>query len=61
MGADSLYYIDCDALAETCEANLAEIEDIMNVKGEDVAIKEQITDNEPVQICEVEPVQDMVG
>lgn len=25
-------YIDCEALADTCEENLAEVEDIMNAK-----------------------------
>ena len=27
--------IDCEALADTCEENLAEVEDIMNVKEND--------------------------
>lgn len=28
-------YIDCEALADTCEENLEEVEDIMNVKEND--------------------------
>ena len=31
-------YIDCEALADTCEENLAEVEDIMNVKENDDAM-----------------------
>ncbi len=62
---DCLYaltdYIDCEALAETCEGNLAEIEDIMNVKEESSVMKTQIATNESEQIHVVEPIQDMAG
>ena len=54
-------YIDCDALAETCEGNLAEIEDIMNVNDKSVIMNTQIAGNEPEEIHEVEPIHDMVG
>lgn len=54
-------YIDCNALADTCEGNLAEIEEIMNVKDESVVITTQIAGNEAEQIHVVEPLQNMVG
>ena len=54
-------YIDCNALADTCEGNLAEIEEILNVKDESVVITTQIAGNEAEQIHVVEPLQNMVG
>ena len=53
-------YIDCDALADTCEDNLTEIEDIMNVKEGNAVMNTQIAVNEQEQIHVVEPRQDMV-
>lgn len=38
-------YIDCDALADTCEGNLAEIENIMHVKEECVVMNAQVVGN----------------
>lgn len=54
-------YIDCNALADTCEGNLAEIEEIMNVKNESGVINTHIAENEEEQIHVVESLQDMVG
>jgi len=54
-------YIDCDALADTCEGNLAELEEIMNVKNENIVMNAQIAGNESEQIHVIEAIQDMVG
>lgn len=40
-------YIDCEALADTCEENLAEVEDIMNVKENDDGLV--VAENQEVQ------------
>ena len=40
-------YIDCEALADTYEGNLAEVEDIMNVKENDDAMV--VAENQAVQ------------
>ena len=40
-------YIDCEALADTCEENLAEVEDIMNVKKNDDGLV--VAENQAVQ------------
>lgn len=53
-------YIDCEALADTCECNLAQIEEIMNVKDASVVRKVQV-DDESERIHVVEIMQDMVG
>lgn len=53
-------YIDCGALAQTCEANLTEIEGIMGVsKQSDVGL--QPVDKEQEEIHIVEAIEDMVG
>lgn len=53
-------YIDCDALADTCEANLTELEGLLGI-SEKEQIQLQTVENEwekaPVQL----PVQNMVG
>lgn len=61
---DCLYaltdYIDCDALAHTCEANLTEIENIMgDLPQSDAKLK--TADNKQEEIHVVEDIQDMVG
>ena len=40
-------YIDCESLADTCEDNLAEIEEIMGVSEQSEAVKIELIDNEP--------------
>lgn len=53
-------YIDCDALADTCEANLTEVEDIMGIAGQKDIMNMQSTDKKE-EIHVVEQVTDMVG
>ena len=54
-------YIDCDALADACEENLAEVEDIMGVRENNDITKIQPVGNEHEEIHKVENIQDMVG
>lgn len=55
-------YVDCDALADTFEANLSEIEDIMGIsKPNDVTEIKVAADNCNEEIHIVEPVNDLVG
>lgn len=55
-------YVDCDALADTFEANLSEIEDIMGIsKPNDVTEIKAAADNCNEKIHIVEPVNDLVG
>ena len=55
-------YVDCDALADTFEANLSEIEDIMGIsKPNDVTEIKVAADNCNEEIHMVEPVNDLVG
>ena len=66
MELDCLYaltdYIDCDALADTCEANLAEVEGIMGVSGQNEVANLQLADNEQEEkLYVVENIKDMVG
>ena len=52
-------YIDCESLADTCEDNLAEIEDIMGVSEHSEVTKIQSADNEQEENMHI--VEDMVG
>lgn len=54
-------YIDCGALADTCEGALDEVEEIMNVKDENIVMNVQVVGDEPEQIQVVDTMQDMVG
>lgn len=61
---DCLYaltdYIDCDALANTCEANLAEVESVVGITDQkEVTSMQSVDKAEEIHI--VEPVGDMVG
>ena len=66
MELDCLYaltdYIDCDALADTCEANLAEVEGIMGVSEQNEVANLQLADSEQEEkLHVVENIKDMVG
>lgn len=52
-------YIDCESLADTCEDNLAEIEDIMGISEHGEVTKMESVDNEQKDNMHV--VEDMVG
>lgn len=55
-------YVDYDALADTFEANLSEIEDIMGIsKPNDVTEIKAAADNCNEEMHIVEPVNDLVG
>ena len=54
-------YVDCDALADTCEANLADISDMMEVPEQSNVTKLQAVESEQEEIHVVENVKDMVG
>lgn len=62
---DCLYaltdYIDCDALADTCEANLSEVEEIMGIQAYNEEIQIQTADSIQEKIDLVEDIKDMVG
>lgn len=62
---DCLYaltdYIDCDALADTCEDCLAEVKEIMNVKDESVAMNVQDVGDESKLVQVIDTMQDMVS
>lgn len=52
-------YIDCESLADTCEDNLAEIEDIMEVSEHSEVTKMQLVDKGQEENMHI--VEDMVG
>lgn len=52
-------YIDCESLADTCEDNLAEIEDIMEVPEHSEMTKILSVDNGREE--NMHTVEDMVG
>lgn len=54
-------YIDCDALADTCESNLTEVEEIMGVSEQSDVTKLQPVDNGQEKIDVIENIKDMVG
>lgn len=55
-------YIDCEALADTCDDNLAEVEDIMGVQEHNEVTKMQPIDHEQEEKMHVvENIKDMVG
>lgn len=53
--------IDCDALADTCEANLTNIKNIMGVPEQSDVKMLQPVDNEQEEIHIVESIKEMVG
>lgn len=61
---DCLYaltdYIDCDALADTCEANLTEVESVMGITEKKEITSFQSADKSE-QMHVVEQIKDMVG
>ena len=62
---DCLYaltdYIDCDALADTCETNLAEVEEIMGVSEQSNVTELQPAEKEQEETCVVENKEGRVG
>jgi hypothetical protein len=50
-------YIDCDALADTCEANLTEVKEIMEVSEQSDVTKLQPVDKEQEEIHVVENIK----
>ncbi len=54
-------YMDCDALADTCEDNLAEIKGIMEVQEADDVTRIQPVEKEEKEIQVVANIKDMVG
>ena len=62
---DCLYamtdYIDCDALADTCEANLAEVENIMGISEQKEAASIKSVDKQQEMHVIDDKIQDMVG
>lgn len=55
-------YIDCKSLADTCEDNLSEIEDIMGVPGHSQVTEMQSVDDEQEENMNIaEDVKNMVG
>lgn len=54
-------YIDCNFLADACEDNLAEIEEIMGTNEKREVTKLQSVEKEPEEIHVVEDVKDMAG
>ena len=52
-------YIDCESLTDTCEDNLAEIEDIMEVPKHSEVTKMQLVDEDQEENVHI--VEDMVG
>lgn len=54
-------YIDCEALADTCEANFAEIENIMGVPEQKEVSKLQSADKVQEEMHVVKNIKDMVG
>lgn len=64
---DCLYaltdYIDCDSLADTCEANLEEVKSIVGISEADDKqdVKQQVESSMQEEIHVVENIEDMVG
>ena len=62
---DCLYvlteYVDCEALADTSEANLADIKNIIGVSEQSEVTKLQPVDQEQEETHAVENMEDMVG
>lgn len=55
-------YIDCESLADTCDDNLAEVEEIMGVQDHNEVTKMQPIDHEQEEKMHiVENIKDMVG
>lgn len=54
-------YMDCDALAETCEDNFAEIKGIMEVQEANDVMRIQPVEKEEEEIQVVANIKDMVG
>ena len=54
-------YIDCDALADTCEANLSEVRNIMGVPEQNEVSKTKEAENGQEELRVVENIIDMVG
>ena len=53
--------MDCDALADTCEDNLAEIKGIMEVQEANDVTRIQPVEKEEKEIQVVANIKDMVG
>ena len=53
--------IDCDALADTCEENLAEVEELMKDEEKAAIAKMRIGEERQEALCIAEDIQDKVG
>lgn len=53
-------YIDCEALADTCEANLRDVEDIIGVSGTENSTRSYAEDMVEQEVYKVEVINDMV-
>lgn len=54
-------YVDCDALADTCEANFSEIEDIMGISKPNDVTGMQVVDDCDEETHTVEGIKELVG
>lgn len=54
-------YIDCEALADTCEANLTEIEDIMDIPKQTAETGTQPVADGSEELHVIEHIEDMAG
>lgn len=57
-------YIDCESLADTCEDNLAEIEEIMGIEipeHSEVTKMQPVDDGQKENMYLAEDINDMVG
>ena len=57
-------YIDCESLADTCEDNLAEIEEIMEIEipeHSEVTKMQPVDDEQKEDMYLAEDINDMVG
>lgn len=54
-------YIDCEALADTCEANLAEVEDIMGITAQEDEEKNPVEKEQPEELHVIQKITNMVG
>lgn len=54
-------YIDCDALADTCEENLNEVEELMKDEEKAAIAKMRIGEERQEALCIAEDIQDKVG
>lgn len=54
-------YIDCDALADTCEENLDEVEELMKDEEKAAIAKMRIGEERQEALCIAEDIQDKVG